>query len=139
MSIQNTALNILYNPRTLGRLVNNLDRYKKGEERYTMHDMFRDTRRAIWGEITGPSNVNSHRRQLQLAHLTRIARIYLSGSFMYPADARTLVANDLDILESAAKKAANSAAINDMSKAHFKEVLRQIKAAKNSEKEYSKF
>ena len=139
LSIQNTALNILYNPRTLGRLVNNLDRYKKGEERYTMHDMFRDTRRAIWGEISGPSNVNSHRRQLQLAHLTRIARIYLSGSFMYPADARTLAANDLDILESAAKKAANSAAINDMSKAHFKEVLRQIKAAKNSEKEYSKF
>ncbi|MCH9025337.1 MAG: hypothetical protein IH931_08390, partial [candidate division Zixibacteria bacterium] len=48
-------------------------------------------------------------------------------------------ANDLDVLESAAKKAVNSAAINDMSKAHFKEVLRQIKAAKNSEKEYSKF
>ncbi len=139
LSIQNTALNILYMPPVLGRLVNNLDRYKKDEERYTMHDMFRDTRRAIWGEITGPSNVNSHRRQLQLAHLTRIVRIYLSGSFMYPADARTLAANDLDILESAAKRAASSAAINDMSKAHFKEVLRQIKAAKNSEKEYSKF
>ncbi|MCH7947453.1 MAG: zinc-dependent metalloprotease [candidate division Zixibacteria bacterium] len=139
MSIQNTALNILYNPHTLGRLVNNLDRYKKGEERYTMHDMFRDTRRAIWGEITGPSNVNSHRRQLQMSHLTRIVRIYLSGSFMYPSDARTLAANDLDVLENAVKKAVNSAALNDMSKAHFKEVLRQIKAAKNSEKEYSKF
>ena len=58
---------------------------------------------------------------------------------MYPSDARTLAANDLDVLENAVKKAVNSAAINDMSKAHFKEVLRQIKAAKNSEKEYSKF
>ena len=104
-----------------------------------MHNMFRDVRQAIWGEITGPSNVNSHRRQLQLAHLTRIVRIYLSGSFMYPSDARTLAANDLDILESAAKRAVNSTAINDMSKAHFKEVLRQIEAAKNSEREYSKF
>lgn len=139
MSVQNYALMELYNPQTLGNLLNNLDRYKSGEDRYTMYEFFTDIRNAIWGELNGPSNVNSHRRQLQLAHLNQIINIYLSGTLIFPTDARTLAANDLDVLESAASKAANNSSLNGMTRAHFKEVVRQIKAAKNSEREYFKF
>ncbi len=139
MSVQNYAIYILYSPQSIGRLLNNLERYGENDERYTMYDMFTDTRRAIWGEASGPANVNSYRRQLQLAHLNKIIDIYLSGSWAYPSDARTLAANDLDILEEASRTASTSAAINEMSRAHFKEVLRQIRAAKNSEREYYKF
>jgi hypothetical protein len=139
MFVQNYAIFFLYSPQTIGRLLNNQERYNDQEERYTMYDMFTDTRRAIWGEVGGPSNVNSHRRQLQLAHLNKIIDIYLSGAWAYPADARTLAANDLDVLEEASRVASTSQVINDMSRAHFKEVLRQIRAAKNSEREYFKF
>jgi len=139
MSVQNYAIYILYSPQSIGRLLNNQERYGDNDEGYTMYDMFTDNRRAIWGEVSGPSNVNSHRRQLQLAHLNKIIDIYLSGAWAYPADARTLAANDLDILEEASRTASTFSAINDMSRAHFKEVLRQIRAAKNSEREYFKF
>ena len=138
MSIQNRTLIMLYSPRSVGRLLNNIGRVDKADERYTMYDLFTDTRRGIWGEVNGPSNVNSYRRQLQLAHLNQIVEIYLSGPAIYPSDARTLAANDLEILESAAKKAAASSAINEMSRAHYKEIVRQVAAAKSAGREYEK-
>lgn len=139
MAVQNFALFSLYSPRTIGRLLNNEGRYKKGDDRYTMYDLFTETRRAVWGEMTSPANVNSYRRQLQLAHLNRVVSIYLSGPAIYPSDALTLAANDLDVLESAARTASNSTTVNEMSRAHFKEVGRQIAAAKKAGREYEKF
>lgn len=139
LGVQNTALYTLYSPKIIGRLLNNTERYSKDEDRYSMLDLFSDTRRAIWSEATNASNVNSYRRQLQLAHLLRIIDIYLSMPAIYPSDARTLAANDLDIIEDAARRAAGSANINEMSRAHFKEVGRQIAAAKKAGREYEKF
>jgi hypothetical protein len=139
LASQNVALRTLYNPRTIGRLVNNVQRYASESEAYTAYDMFTEVRSSIWSEITGPANVNALRRQLQLAHLSRITRIYLSGGASYPSDARTLAANDLDILASAAKTAAASSNIDGMTRAHFKEVVRQIEAARSAQRAYSKF
>jgi len=136
LTYQNRALARLYHPYILRRLVNNLARVSDEQDRYTMYEMFQDFRRAIWGEIVGPENVNSFRRQLQLLHLTRLIAIYLSNAASFPLDARTLAANDLDILESAAQKAVASSAINNMTKAHFREVIRQIKAAKATPRSY---
>ena len=136
LNIQNSALSRLYSPYVAHRLLNNLKRYQPGEERYTMYDLFTDVRRAIWSEIVKPENVNSFRRQLQLLHLHRMINIYLSGPSVYPMDARTLAANDLDILEDAARKAVNSSAIDGMTKAHFKEVLRQVEAARSAQRTY---
>jgi hypothetical protein len=138
LNVQNSALYMLYSPYILGRLVNNQERYAEGQERYTIYDMFTDVRRAIWSEVVGPKNVNSFRRQLQLLHLNKIIGIYLSSSYAYPFDARILAANDLDILEDAVKKALKSSAINGMTRAHFKEVLRQIAAAKGAKRSFAR-
>lgn len=138
LSIQNTALSRLYSPYVVYRLLNNLQRFKPGEDKYTMYDMFTDVRRAIWGEIVKPENVNSYRRQLQILHLNRLINIYLSGPAIYPIDARTLAANDLDVLLAAAQKAVRSSSIDGMTKAHFKEVIRQIESAKKAQREYTK-
>ncbi|KAA3632361.1 MAG: DUF5117 domain-containing protein, partial [Calditrichaeota bacterium] len=137
LNIQNQVLSRLYSRYILGRLLNNQERVAPDEERYTMYDMFRDVRRSIWSEITKPSNVNSYRRQLQLSHLNRITSIYLSNTIAFPHDALTLAANDLDVLLAAAKNAVRSSAINDMTKAHYKEVIRQIEAAQGSKRNYS--
>ncbi len=138
LNIQNRSLMNLYGPYILGRLLNNEQRIADGVERYSMYDMFRDIRRTIWTEVRKPSNVNSFRRQLQLSHLNRIIAIYLNNTTVFPHDALTLAGNDLDILKAAAKKAINSSAINAMTKAHFKEVIRQIDVAKGSKRSYSR-
>jgi hypothetical protein len=139
LNVQSAAINNLYNPLTLQRLLNNLARVPDGMPKYTMLDLFTDVRRSIWSEITAPSNVNSYRRQLQMYHLRRIIGIYLSSASMYPSDALTLAANDLDILDRAARNAVNSSAIDEMSKAHYREVVRQIEAARSARRQFFGF
>jgi hypothetical protein len=65
-----------------------------------------------------------------------IVGIYLADASMYPSDALTLAANDLDILDRAARSAVNSSAIDEMSKAHYREVVRQIEAARSAQREF---
>ena len=137
LNVQNGALAKLYSPQTLGRLVNNLARVKAGDEKYTMFDMFSDARKSIWSELNGPSNINSFRRQLQLVHLQRLVNIYLSAPAAFPPDARTLAANDLDLIEESAGRGARSSGVDGMTQAHLKEVIRQIAAAKKAQRNYS--
>ncbi len=139
LNIQRGAVNNLYTPRTLSRLLNNLSRVPDNQAKYTMHDLFTEVRRSIWSEIVAPNNVGSLRRQLQLYHLRRIVAIYLNNASVYPADALTLAANDLDILKSAAQNAVRSDTINDMTGAHYKEVIRQIDAAHSANRNYFGF
>ena len=72
-----------------------------------------------------------------MVHLSRLVQIYLSGMYTFPADARTLAASDLNTLESKIKQALKSTAIDNMTRAHLKEVQRQIEAAKGAKKNYS--
>jgi hypothetical protein len=137
LKTQRIALDRLYHPLVLGRLLNNRARLEGDAESYGMLDMFTQVRRAIWGEIVGPGNVNSFRRQLQMAHLEKIISIYLSNPGKYPDDARTLAARDLSVLHEAARTAASSSTINDMSRAHFAEVARRIESARNARMDFA--
>ena len=138
LGYQMIALNRIYSPDVIGRLLNNEQRVPKGQESYTMYDMFTDMRRAIWSEMTKPENTNSFRRQLQLAHLSVIGNIYLSDPSRYPADARTLAANDLTTIAEGAKRAVAAAGLDEMSRAHYREVLRQIEATQSASREYGR-
>ena len=139
LNIQRNTLNKLFGTYTLGRLHNNLQRVADNADKYTMLEMFGDVRRSIWYEVINPRNINSYKRQLQLAHLQKISELFLTSSDSYPADALTLAGNDLDIIESVTKKALNNSSnLNEMTKAHLKEVLRQIDATKGSKRTYSR-
>jgi hypothetical protein len=136
LAMQNSVIARLYSPHILNRLLDNLERVEPGADRYTMEEMFKDVRRSIWTEAISPANVNSFRRQLQLNHINRLATIYLGSTNLYPHDALTLASNDLDIIISAAKKASSAAGLNTMTKAHFKEVVRQIEASKGAKRNF---
>ncbi|MFZ5979697.1 MAG: zinc-dependent metalloprotease [Candidatus Zixiibacteriota bacterium] len=138
LSMQVTALNKLYSHYTLGRLLNNQVRYGESDDRFDMFELFQTVRRSIWSEVVKPEDVNSFRRQLQLTHLNIIIDIYLSEMSKYPADARTLAANDLALLYDAAGKAVNSSAVGSMTKAHFREVIRQIESARTAQRTFLK-
>ncbi len=135
--IQMAAISRLYSGYVIDRLIENENRTIAGAEKYTLYDMFTETRRSIWTEIVKPENVNSFRRQLQLAHLERTIGIYLTRPGSYASDARTLAANDLNILKAAASKAAGNSGINGMTKAHYNEVVRQIVAAQGAERDFA--
>ncbi|HUV29510.1 MAG TPA: zinc-dependent metalloprotease [Acidobacteriota bacterium] len=137
LAVQSLALRNLYSSYVLGRLMNNQERLAEGEEKYTMYDMFTDVRQAIWQEVEQPANVNSYRRPLQLAHLSQLVGLYLSKTGAFPSDAVTLAANDLDVLERAARQAVASSSVGGMTAAHFKEVLRQIESAKKAQREFT--
>jgi hypothetical protein len=137
LGVQQAALSRLYSIWVLGRLVNNVERYEDGAEKYTIYDMFTDVRKAIWTELDKPSNINSFRRQLQIAHLGRLIAMYLTRTNALPADARTLAGADLDILLTKAQNGIKSTSINGMTKAHLKEVIRQIEAAQEARYEFS--
>lgn len=134
-AVYNTALNRLYSPMVVGRLLNNVVRVPRGADRYTMLDLFNDVRRGIWSELTAGTSVNSFRRQLQLMHLNKLLSIYLSNPAVYPSDARSLAANDLDIIEAAAGRVAAGGG-DEMTRVHCKEVVRQIQAAKKAQREF---
>jgi len=136
LRIQTTAIDRLYSPFVVGRLLNNSVRYGAGEIPYLMVDMFTDMRMGIWAEALAPKSVNSFRRQLQLAHLEKLINVYLSSQATYPSDARTLAANDLNLLERACARAGALPGLDAMSQAHFKEVIRQIQGAQKAQREY---
>ncbi len=136
LRVQTTAIDRLYSSYGIGRLMNNAVKYKPGEEKYQMVDMFADMRKGIWSEAITPKSVNSFRRQLQLAHVEKLIGVYLSNPATYPSDARTLAANDLNLVESACTRAAAAPDVDAMSQAHFKEVVRQIQAAQGAQREY---
>ena len=138
LSVQKSAIDKLYNPLTVGRLLNNLERYTEGAEKYTMYDMFTDCRQMIWTEAITPAATNSFRRQLQMAHLQKVIDIYLSDPMVYPSDARTLAANDLDVIEGASSRASAAGGVDEMTRAHYKEVVRQIKAARGAQREFQR-
>lgn len=138
LSVQKNALNGLYSRATVGRLLNAQVRYSKGAEKYTMYDMFTEVRQSIWTEVTSTESVNSYRRQLQMAHLSWITAIYLSRTSSYPADARSLAAGDLDVLEGAVGTALRSGSLDEMTKVHYKDVLRQINAAQNANRDFAR-
>ena len=137
LAMQNTALYQLYSPYVLGRLQNNLARLKPGEPAYTMYDLFTDLRGAIWAELESGRPVNSFRRQLQLSHLNILSNIYLSGPTRYPMDARTLASRDLTVLEQKAREALKQGRLDGMTRTHYKEVLRQIAAAREAAYRYT--
>jgi hypothetical protein len=136
MQVHQGVLTRLYSPYLLSRLVNNVERVKPGDDLYTIYDLFTDVRRAIWSELSTPQSVSNLRRQLQIAHLDRIIFIYLSPGVVHPPDARALAANDLDVLETGAKRALESSTIDNITRVHLKEVLRQIDSAKNARRQY---
>jgi len=129
ISIQKMTLNQLYDPITLGRLQDIELRFKPGEEKFTMADMFQGTRRAIWTEIVKADNINSFRRSLQRAHLEKITELVISNNKNAPEDARTLARVDLKVLKGAIKKALLSQGLDIYTRGHLDESLARIEAA----------
>lgn len=127
---QKIAIDRLYNPIALSRLQDIVLHYEKGQEIYTMADMFTDLRRAVWSpEIISGMNINSFRRRLQHYHLDKSINMVLQKLPGIPEDARTLARNDLKVLQGAIAKAITVRSLDVFTKAHLEESKARIDAA----------
>jgi hypothetical protein len=129
LAVQSAPLNHIYNPTTLGRLSDIDMHYPKGQDVYTMSDVFQDVRKAIWSELASGQNVNGFRRNLQREHLSHLVDIVTDQTIPVPEDARTLARVDLRTLKASLSSAVGSAALNTITKGHYEDALSRINAA----------
>jgi hypothetical protein len=129
LSIQRTPFNHIYNPITLGRLTDIGLRYDKGQDVYTMSDVFQDVRRAIWSEVTAGRNIDGMRRNLQRAHLGILVDLVTNTNLPVPEDAVTLARVDLRTLKGAIGTALSGSALDTITRGHLEDSLARINAA----------
>jgi hypothetical protein len=127
LNIQQAPLNRLYHPLTLDRLLDLELRYE-GKDKFTMAEMFKGIREAVWSELLGGKNINSFRRELQRAHLTKLIDLVVKPAPGTPADATTLARADLLIILKAIDKTPK-VKLDDITKAHLDETKARIDAA----------
>lgn len=130
LNLQRAVLSRLHAATTLARLQDNELRFKAGEPRFTMADMFLGLETAIWAELHHPvSGISSLRRNLQREHLKTLSRISLR-SYGVPEDATSLARASLwRILENIEVKLKEPRLTDATSRAHLEETRARIKAA----------
>lgn len=141
LNLQRAVLQRLHASATLSRLQDNDLRFKPGDERFGMADMFLGLESAIWAELEHPvKEISSLRRNLQREHLKTLSRIALRNYGGIPEDATSLarsaltrIAQKIDLkLKDGALSDATSHAHLDESRARIRAVL-EAQIAKSAE------
>jgi len=138
LSIQTNALDRLYSPYVLNRLLDLPLRYESSKDPFTMAEMFAQLRLAIWSEVLPPDgsvfktgSISSLRRNLQRAHLSILIDMVLRpGGF--PHDAVSLARADLASIQSAIVNALRTDQLDLATRAHLDECLSRINATLNA-------
>lgn len=121
LQIQKTALDHIYDPKTLGRLS---DSTLFGPTAITPGETMMTVRRSIWKEIESPkaAPIVLLRRGLQREHLQRLAG--LLDDEKIPGDARAQARRDLDAIARNAARAAAAKGLDSASSAHLEDMRR---------------
>lgn len=127
--LQATPMLRLYDAIVLQRVQDNELRFKKGEQPFTMVELFEGVRKAVWQEVDEGSNINSFRRELQRMHLHILARMVVKNPAMYPHDAITLARADLVHVKNKIEDNLSGRNLDAYTKAHLEETAAKIEAA----------
>jgi hypothetical protein len=128
LSIQKRVLGELYAPVRLSRLLDVELCYGERQEPFTMAEMFKGLREAVWSELSTGSNVNSFRRALQRVHLDKLMALVVSPAKGVPEDASTLARFDLVTLKAGIDRALSQASPDAYTRAHLDETAARIEA-----------
>ena len=128
LSLQTAALNRLFHPVVMSRVLDNELRVERPGTALTLGVVFATVRDAIWAEtLQAPISINSFRRSLQREHLRRmIALVVREGTA--PEDARSLARHSLTLLRVRLRAAAPNAASVE-TRAHINESIARIDEA----------
>ncbi len=128
LSLQAAALNRLFHPVVMSRVLDNELRVAKREETLTLGTIFASIRDSIWEETNAASvEVNSVRRSLQREHLRRMIALVVRDAAA-PEDARSLARHNLTLIRTRLRAAVPKAASVE-TRAHFNESIARIDEA----------
>jgi hypothetical protein len=138
LSLQSAALNRLFHPTVMGRVVDNELRVASPAETLSLGTVFATVRDAIWAETTQTSvSVNSFRRALQREHLRRLIGLVVRDAAV-PEDARSLARHNLTLLRARLAPAVSRSATVE-TRAHLSETLARIDEALSAQIQRSAF
>lgn len=144
LGAQNAALGRIYHPIVLNRLVD-FPLYFEGQQQpLGMYQIFDEVASAIWSELESKQNIDSFRRNLQRAHLSRLVSLvadpqgtpYYSpssgrrsvGTLMPPQDARSFARANLVSIRSNIDSVLAQGSLNPETQAHLDETRARIVA-----------
>jgi hypothetical protein len=129
-SIQRSALNRLFNPTVLKRIVNN--EFKVGDESraLTLPYLFHSVGGTVWSELDAHKNIGTLHRQLQRSYVDTMAAMILNTSNPAPDDAKLLAWGELKRLKGRIASAQRTEhGVDEYTKIHLAESLMRIDRA----------
>ncbi len=128
LALQAAALNRLFHPIVMSRVLDNELRVAKPQTTLTLGTVFASIRDSIWAETSSASvEVNSFRRSLQREHLRRMIALVVRDAAA-PEDARSLARHSLTLLRTRLGSAVPRAASVE-ARAHLNESIARIDEA----------
>jgi len=138
LSLQQVALNRLFHPMVMSRVLDNELRVEKREMVLTLGTVFASIQDSIWAETKTPTvAINSFRRSLQREHLRRMIALVVREAAA-PEDARSLARHNLVLLR-VQLRAALPQAGNVETRAHVSESIARINEALSAQIQRSSF
>jgi hypothetical protein len=138
LSLQAAALNRLFHPTVMSRVLDNELRVDKPGTALSLGTVFTSIRDAVWAETTGARvSVNSFRRSLQREHLRRMIALVVRDAAA-PEDARSLARHHLTLLRARLRTAIPNAASVE-TRAHLTESVARIDEALSAQIQRSAF
>lgn len=138
-SMQERTLNNILRLGKLARLIEN--ETMNGSDAYTFIEMMRDLRRGVWSELRAGRKIDTYRRNLQKAHIDRLAYLMTAksegkkpdfGGYQKStvintsqSDIRSLARAELNIIKREARNAIGRTS-DTMSKYHLQDVVERI-------------
>src|SRR5579884_330425 len=126
--IQRAALQRLFSPLVLSRIVNN--EFKAGEtsKALTLPTLYRMVGGAVWSELDTRKDISSLRRQLQRVYLDTLIDMVVNPGSPAPEDARMLAWDQLRQLRTKLASA-KQAPHDEYTRVHLEEALMQVNRA----------
>lgn len=138
---QVASLNSIFDFQRMGRLIEQEARL--GNQTYTLTELFRDTRAAVWGDLAGGPTPDTYKRNLQRGYIDRMNFLMTQEAPAPPAnippqflalfprmnvsqsDIRALARAELELLERQTTAAAGRAS-NPLIRAHYRDAAVRI-------------
>ncbi len=129
LALQTAALNQLMGDMVMTRLLDSETKVAKASQALTLSELFATLEGAIWSELMTGGSIPAPRRDLQRAHLLRIANVLTRPAAATPADARALLREDAKQLSDRIKVAAANGSRDKETRAHLVEAANTLDEA----------
>ena len=120
-NMQSRALNGLLNDARIIRMVEN--QTLNGAKAYTVITLMYDLRRGIWAELYSKKSIDTYRRNLQRAHISRLGTLMSKGTDI--SDIKPVVRGELNRIKRDTKRAIATAP-DTMTRYHLQDVVERI-------------